>query len=174
LKEYYPADKDSGTRSLDKIIWIVEHVAESSSARATARWFQNPDAQGSTHLTVGQLACYRSLPNEAVPWGAKGANTAGFHIEHEGWASWSRTKWLTERDTTLRRGAYKTAYHCHLFDIPPVLLKAADLKLRKPGVTTHHECVVAFGGTHTCPGPNFPLDKYMSYVKQYYRELAGV
>lgn len=173
-RNYYPAVRSSGSRPLSAIRWIVEHVAESDSAESTARWFVNTAAQGSTHLTVGKLACYRSLPNSAIPWGAQGANRAGFHIEHEGWAAWSRTKWRTVGEDTMRRGAYKTAYHCHLFDIPPTFVHAPDLKRRKPGVTSHHECVLAFGGTHTCPGPNFPLDIYMGWVHDYYRQLAGV
>jgi hypothetical protein len=52
--------------------------------------------------------CFRTLENDVIPWGAKGANTNGFHIEHAGFAKWERRKWMSH-EGTLRRGAFKAA-----------------------------------------------------------------
>jgi N-acetylmuramoyl-L-alanine amidase len=171
-RDYYPAAHTSGARALSEIRWIVMHVTESDSASGSAHWFQNPDSGGSTHLVVDNDACYRCLPNDAVPWGAKGANRRGFHIEQAGWARrWPREKWLTEKDATIRRAAYKAAVHARLFDIPIVYRTAADLRAGRPGITVHYECVAAFGGDHTCPGRYWPRDVFMTCVAQYDRQL---
>lgn len=172
-KEFYPALRRSGSRRLSDIKWIVVHVGEGRTAAGFARWFQDTRAKGSTHLSVDKNQCQRSLPNSAVPWGAHGANFAGFHIEHAGYASYPREKWLSSEEDTLLRGAFKTAYHCHLFKIPVTLLDADDLRKRRKGITTHRVCVEAFGGDHTCPGKNFPMDRYMTFVRMYYRQLGG-
>jgi hypothetical protein len=63
--------------------------------------------------------------------------------------------------------AYKTAYHCKKFGIPAVYRSASALKLGKKGITTHMQCTKAFGGSHTDPGPNFPMDEFLALVHQY-------
>ena len=108
-----------------------------------------------------------------IPWGAPGANTNGFHIEHTGWAKkWDRAEWL-RHEQTLRRGAYKAALHAVRFDIPIRLLNASDLRHGRAGFVTH-ATVTEFHpskGHHTDPGPNFPLDHYMTLVQEFADKL---
>jgi len=80
----YAAVRQSGRRDLSQIGLIVIHCTQSNSARSSAQWFENTRAQGSAHLVVDDVECYRTLDNEVIPWGAKGANTRGFHIEIAG------------------------------------------------------------------------------------------
>lgn len=170
--DYYPAIRQSGKRTLSEIKWIVLHSEEASSAKAAAGWFQNSSAQGSAHLCLDDKTCYRSLPNSAIPWGASGANRNGFHIEQAGFARWGEQSWLAHL-WTLRRAAYKTAYHCRKFGIPPVFVRAPGLKAGKPGITTHYECSQAFGGTHWDPGPGWPRKRFMALVRYYHARLRG-
>ena len=125
---------------------------------------------GSAHLCVDDKECYRCLANEAIPWGAPGANENGFHIEQAGFARWSAVIWKSHVNT-LRRCAWKTAVHCKQFGIPPVFVKADDLKVEKRGITTHREVTKAFGGTHTDPGPFYPVSMAMWFVRRYYKQL---
>ena len=67
--------RQSGRRDLSQIGLIVIHCTQSNSARSSAQWFENTRAQGSAHLVVDDVECYRTLDNEVIPWGAKGANT---------------------------------------------------------------------------------------------------
>jgi hypothetical protein len=174
----FHASRSSGTRPLEDIKWIVLHDTEGGTAQGVAAYFaQKPNPKtgqpgGSAHLVVDELACYRTLANNEIPWAAPGANTNGFHIEQCGYAKWSAVIWGKHRKT-LQRAAYKTAFHCHKFGIPPRFVAAAALKRGVKGVTTHAECTKAFGGDHTDPGPLWPRRLFMRYVNQYYNELAA-
>jgi hypothetical protein len=121
---------------------------------------------------VDDASCYRTLDNDQVPWGAKGANYAGFHIEQCGYAKWSAVIWKKHMNT-LRRAAYKTALHCHYFNIPVRWVPAAGLKAGTKGITTHAECSKAFGGDmHHDPGKGWPRVLFMGLVSYYHAKLA--
>lgn len=168
LKTYYPAYRDSGTRPNSDVKWIVIHDTESgaNTARSVARYFKSSNANGSAHLVVDDYECYRCLPNNAIPWGAPGANRAGFHIEICAYARWTRAQWLAH-PRTLKRAAYKTALHAKKFNIPITFRRAYGLKKGYKGITTHAECSKAFGGTHTDPGSGFPMDYFLELVQEY-------
>ncbi len=169
----YNAVRTSGTRKLSEVNLIVLHDEEADTAESAARFFTLPEAQGSAHLCVDDEICYRTLNNTDIPWAAPGANEQGFHIEQAGFAKWSAVIWTSHRNT-LRRAAYKTALHCHLFGIPVQFVLAAGLKRGVPGITTHAECTKAFGGDHTDPGPFWPRRLFMRYVRSYYTEITSV
>lgn len=161
----------SGTRDVARIRWIVLHDTEGPSAASAAAWFENWKSGGSAHLCVDDSVCYRTLNNEDIAWGAPGANEAGFHIEQAGYARWSAVLWSSHL-RTLQRAAYKTALHCHVFDLPPKFVTAYGLRHGWRGITTHAECSKAFGGDHSDPGPFWPRRLFMFYVRRYYDELA--
>ena len=172
--DYYPAFRSSGSRPLSAIKWIVLHSTEGGTATSVARYFRGPFDEGeggSTHLIVDDNECQRCLSNSAVPWGAKGANFAGFHIEQCGFAKWNLAGWLLHRKT-LRRAAFKTALHCKKFGIPVVFVDRDGLKAGKPGITTHNECTKAFGGSHWDPGFGWPRRLFMRYVREYREQLS--
>ncbi len=170
LRDYMPAYHTSGTRPVSDITLIVLHDEEASTAQGAARYFQSPSSGGSAHLCVDDQACYRCLEDNQIPWGAPGATHQGFHIEQAGYARWSAVIWFSHA-RTLRRAAYKTAYHCKLFRIPPVFLAASELKKGARGITTHAECSKAFGGDHTDPGRAWPRRAFMVLVRNYYKKL---
>jgi hypothetical protein len=168
----YRAFHDSGPRDTAVIIWVVMHSTEGGTAESVARYFTSRLAGGSTQLVVDDDACYRCLPNDVIPWGAPGANTKGFHIEQCGYAHWTAAEWAAH-DRTLDRAAYKAAFHCHKFGIPPVFVGHAGLLARHPGITTHAECTKAFGGDHTDPGLGWPRAVFMAKVQGFYAGLSG-
>ena len=159
-------------RSLSVIRWLVIHSTEGSSARSSARWFTNPAAQGSAHLIVDDRECYRTLADEVIPWGAPGANKLGWHLELSGRANFTQQQWLARRET-LRRGAFKAAFHAKRFGIPIKLLNAADIRAGRKGFITHALCTKAFEtpGGHTDPGANCPLGEFIELAKAFHAEL---
>jgi hypothetical protein len=169
-KDFYPAYHTSGKRKRSDIIWVVLHDTEGGSAHSIAEYFEKWTSGGSAHLVVDDKECYRCLGNETIPWGAPGANKQGFHIEQVGYAKWSAVIWKSHINT-LKRAAYKTALHCKLFNIPIRFVKADDLVAGKPGITTHREVSKAFDGTHSDPGPFYPLPVFMWLVRHYSRSL---
>jgi hypothetical protein len=178
---YFPAYHTSGLRRLADVWWIVLHDEEAATAATAARYFRSANSGGSAHLCIDKDECFRCLPNEAIPWGAAsafGANTHGFHIEQAGFATWTIAQWEAHLGE-LERAAYKTAYHCKLFGIPPVWVPAASLP-QKHGVTTHAEVSAASRRldpanaaryTHSDPGPGWPRVHFMSLVAEHYRQL---
>jgi N-acetylmuramoyl-L-alanine amidase len=167
----YSAVRRSGTRDVSQIGLIVIHCTQSNSASSSAQWFENPRAQGSAHLVVDENECYRTLDDNVIPWGAKGANTRGFHIEIVGWAEWSRADWM-KRSQTLRRAAYKAAVHAVKFGIPIRWLSVAEAKAGKDGFVTHAICTKAFGGSHTDPGANYPAEQLLAWTTEYAEKLT--
>jgi hypothetical protein len=166
----FTAVHHDGHRSLSAIKLIVIHSTEGPTAAGGASWFQNHDSKGSAHLVVDDVICYRTLENDVIPWGAPGANTNGFHVEHAGLADWNRQKWLTH-EQTLRRGAFKAAFHAVKFGVPIKLLSANDLRHGRGGFVTHATVSEVFNGDHTDPGHGFPLDHYMGLVQQFADEM---
>ena len=167
----FTAVNDSGPRDLSRITHIVIHSTEGATAAGGATWFANPDSAGSAHLVVDDEECFRTLEDTIIPFGAKGTNTDGFHIEHAGFARWSRRKWMKHKQT-LRRGAFKAAFHAVKFDVPLVLLSEDDLRRGKSGFTTHAMASNVFNpGGHTDPGDGFPLDFYMRLVREFAEQI---
>jgi hypothetical protein len=166
----YKARHYSDTRSLAAIKWIVMHSTEGDTALGAAAWFANPKSGGSAHLCIDNDHCFRTLRDDQIPWGAPGANTNGFHIEQAGYARWT-TLWRSAHRALLERAAYKTAFHCKKFGIPPYFVKAAALKAGKAGITTHAECTKAFGGSHTDPGAGWPRLYFMRRVRYHHKRL---
>ncbi len=187
----FPAYHHEGERRQASIRYIVLHVAEAPTAQGVARYFMQPDSGGSANLVVDDFACYRSLGDNVIPWGAPPLNTHGFHIEHAGYAAWSRTRWLTLHRLTIRRGAYKAALRSKWYGIPVRLLDAHELEQdfgeyvpvagQEPrfepgplhgGVVTHHTInEVYHQSDHSCPGPNFPVDVWMRDFTRFRKAL---
>ena len=164
----YTAAHHSGRRP-KPVLWIVLHSTEGDTAESAARWFANRKSAGSAHLVVDDTECFRTLPNNMVPWAAPGANEQGFHIEQAGFAHWSRAQWL-RHSRTLERAAWKTALHCLVFGVPPTFARASDLRQHRPGVTTHAECTAAFGGDHSDPGGGWPRDEFIRLTANFYAD----
>jgi hypothetical protein len=163
----FNAFHQSGRRPLSQISWIVMHSTEGGTARSVGSYFESTQSGGSAHIIVDDLQCYRSLDNTQIPWGARGANYHGFHIEQCGYASWKSVVWTKDHRRTLNRAAYKAAYHCVLFGIPVVFRDYKALKMGQKGITTHIECTRAFGGSHHDPGTGWPRWLFMNMVRTY-------
>lgn len=167
------AANDSGPRKASWIHHIVLHSTEGGSAESVATYFSRPTTQASTQLVVDDHGCYRCVPDLTIPWGAPGANRSGLHIEHCGYARWTRADWLTHLPM-LKLSAEHAAEWCWKYRIPRRVIGPQRLKWGVAGFVTHKTCTLAFGtaGGHTDPGAGFPLDTYMTLVRTAYVELA--
>lgn len=186
-----PAYHHGGTRSMDKVRFVVLHSTESQgkavniagsvendlSAQsralrrmradahraATGGYFQSPEAGGSTQLVVGEDGIFRCVPDDVICAGAPPLNDTGLHIEIVGRAAWSREQWL-ERDTTLLHAAVCVAAWCRAYDIPSnMILEPGGLLVPgAAGITTHRAVSLAWHQSdHLDPGANFPYDRLM-------------
>jgi len=171
------AANDSGPRRAADIKWAVIHTAEAAvdstgedrTAEGVAAFFAREDTQASTQLAVDRDSCVRMLPDLVIPWGARGANTHGLHIEICGRAGWTRAEWLKPVwAPMLERAAYKVAVWCFHYKIPTRWQGPWGLRAGFKGLTTHVDVNNAFkGGTHWDPGPGFPKDVFLELVKKH-------
>lgn len=176
------AAHDSGSRQASSIRVVVIHTAEAAvdltgadpTAEGVAAFFSRESTQASTHLAVDRDSCVRMLPDLVIPWGAKGANSDGLHVEVCGRAGWTRFQWmLPVVRPMLERTAYKTAKWCWQYKIPARWLTVRQVRGRRAkGITTHVDVNAAFrGGDHWDPGTGFPRDEFLSLVRVYLAEI---
>jgi len=176
-RDYYPALRDSGTRKLAVIEWIVLHDMESTNltgaAEGTGAWFQNHQVQASTHYGCDNNSIQQYLALSKIPWGAPGANLNGVHIEQMGKAAWTHEQWMAKAEGTLKRCAFLIAKtHIRLeaanVHVPIRRLSDSEIRAHKHGVTTHRQLTRALGiGTHTDPGSGYPLDWVLDKARGY-------
>jgi len=155
-------------------LWIVIHDMEahetSDRAEATAQYFANPgDGRNvSSHYCADNNSVVQCVRLGDVAWtvGNRPGNYRGINWELAGFASQTRSQWLdpfgyamfAQIVPIIRADAVK-------YGIPLQRRTVDELKAYKPGITSHNDLRVAFGGTtHTDPGPNFPWDVFMQLL----------
>jgi hypothetical protein len=157
-------------------LWIIVHDMEASEtatrAENTALYFADlPDGRTvSSHYCADSnsvVQCVR-LKDRAWTVGNTPGNNRGINWEFAGFASQTREQWLDpfgvamfdQARPIIRADAAK-------YGIPLVRRTVAELRAYVPGVTSHNDLRLAFGGTtHTDPGPNFPWDYFMDLINQ--------
>lgn len=157
-------------------LWIVVHDMEASETRTraenTANYFATlPDGRSvSSHYCVDNdsvVQCVK-LADTAYTVGNRPGNYRGINWEFSGFASQTREQWLDQFgvDMFAQAAPYIRA-DAVKYDIPLVRRTVDELKAKLPGVTSHNDLRLAFGGTtHTDPGPNFPWDYFMELLNQ--------
>ena len=181
-KNYTPANRK-------EVHWIVIHVMEApekpSTAEAVANWIAGKSGEAplvSFHWAIDCDSLVMCVPEQHVAWHAMKANRFGVGYEHAGYVSQTREEWLDDYSESMLWLSAKLAAQTTIpaWNLPADnFVNAAGLKKAyeyinsgKPvpnecrGLTTHMEVTKGLGGTHTDPGVNFPLDHYMSLVKQ--------
>lgn len=127
---------------------IVIHVTQGSYAGSIS-WFQNPEAQVSSHYVVrssdGEVT--QMVRDADTAYHARSANASSLGIEHEGYVD--DPSWFTD---AMYRSSAKLTRH---------LADAHEIPLDREHIIGHSE---APGNDHTDPGPNWNWDTYMALV----------
>lgn len=176
IQHDYRAVHSSGSvpKSAKKLIVIhdMEVDAPLTAAEAVGSYFSRGSSGGSTQYGIDNNSIQQYLPPTAVPWGAPYCNTQGIHIEQMGKAGWSTEKWKKYAAGTIDRCAWLVAKLSIDFNIPIDHLTLAELRAGKRGVVTHYDCTKVFGGSHTDPGPNYPLKMMLDKAKEYKKAMS--
>lgn len=150
---------------------IVFHDMEApellGTAEACAQFFARTTG-GSAHYNVDADSIVQSVRDSDIAWGAPGANHNGIHVEHAGYARQSREEWLDDYGLDmLRRSAALVVDLCDEHDVPKEWLGIEALRSGRRGITTHRATTFAYNvrGGHTDPGPDFPVDVYMQFIR---------
>lgn len=168
------------SRSKDDIKWIVIHSMEASehpqTAENCAAWFAGPHApKASAHFCVDSDSIVQCVYEADVAWHAKGGNRHGIGIEHAGYAKQTDPEWRDGYSMAmLRLSAALCADLCKRFDIPAKFVDEEGLRRHDRGITYHKTITEAFNvvGGHMDPGEHFPIDLYLSMVRESLSEEA--
>lgn len=151
---------------------IVIHTMEAPEKGDTAEQIANYFHSGITHPASAhycidnnsEVQCVKDMD---VAYHAPGVNSSFLGFEHAGYARQTPADWQDPySQDLLKRSAGLAALKCIQYNIPVVWLSSADLIAGKRGFTSHVNVTNAFHkSTHTDPGPAFPVDQYLQYVR---------
>lgn len=160
------------SRTIDLVvIHDMEYPEALDAAEQVAQFFarqkKDPKTGSSAHYNVDTDSVVQSVAEHDVAWHAPGANHNGIGIEHAGYAAQRAEQWADEySDAELRLSARLSADLCTRHKLPAVYVDAAGLLRGERGITTHWQVTLAFKrGSHTDPGPNFPMAHYVGLVR---------
>ena len=156
-------------------LFLVAHTMEaaesSTQAENTAAYFAS-GAGGrsvSSHYCVDDNSIIQCVRLGDVAWtvGNRPGNNRGINWEFTGFARQTAPQWGDAFSMAmLARAAPYWAADAKRFGIPIERRTVDELKAFKPGLTTHNDLRLAFGGTtHTDPGPNFPWSSFISMIR---------
>ena len=139
---------------------VVIHSIEGAAEGAEA-WFRNRQARGvGAHLIVGQ-GVIQTTDLDNVCWHAVGANSEWIGFEHEGFASYSKARWLlTSNRKLLRLSANRVGWICVHY----------KLGLPTKGLNVKAHADFPAGGHHD-PGPGWPWDLYVWLARRAYKRI---
>lgn len=155
-------------------LWIVIHDMEAdetpNTAENTAQYFAT-GAGGrdvSSHYCADNNSIVQCVLLKDTAWtvGNTQGNGRGINWELAGFIAQTREQWLDDFDIAMfNLMAPIIRSDATRYGIPLEHCTRADLAMYKPGVTSHWDLGVVFGGTdHTDPGPNFPWDYFMALL----------
>lgn len=172
LVSYYRQARNyraGGNLPVDRVvIHDMEYPERPGGAKWCADFFGGSGAPvASAHYCIDNQTIAQSVRESDIAFHAP-PNSHSIGIEHAGYAAQTRAEWLDAYSMAeLRLSARLTADICQRHNLPVVYLTAADLRAGKRGITTHWQVSMAFKRTdHHDPGPNFPMDSYLQWVKE--------
>lgn len=166
----HPDSWDAGRQGFS-IIWIIVHCTaqayqDNYPERLGQYWSRPPTGDPvSVHYGISDTQTYQYVWHEDTAYQARNpGNLRGVGIEFSGLASYPPSVWA-EHDAMLRRGGILVSQIAAKHGIPLRYTSDDDLRNRRPGITTHAQLTRVFGGTHTDPGPGFPLNTLLIYAQ---------
>lgn len=159
-------------------LWVVVHCtaddySDNYPTNLGNYWKNNRDIDVSVQYGISDTQVRQYVPHFGYAYQTRDpGNARGVGIEFSGLSTYSRATWL-KHDDMLRNGAKLIAQICKKHGIPPVRLSQSSLKSYAKGIITHNEHRMAFGGSHTDPGPSFPMDVLMKYVAEQFSDTKA-
>jgi hypothetical protein len=157
-------------------LWIVVHDMEApedaTRAENTALYFASGSGgrNVSAHYCVDNTSVVQCVLLKDSAWtvGNRPGNNRGINWEFSGFARQTREQWLDPFGLAMfAQAAPIIRSDMARYGIPVRRCSVADLKAFRPGITSHNDLRLAFGGTtHTDPGPNFPWDVFLSTLEE--------
>lgn len=156
---------------------VALHSTESQNVKGwddlhgVRSWFNNDVSDASAHVGIDREGhVERWVRDGYKAWTILQLNPVTLNIEFVGRAAQPESDWDPPQ---VRAGAKWAAYWCHKFDIP---VRRGEVKningfpvVTRKGIILHSDLTKAGFGTHTDPGKNFPISRFLQRVDEYYR-----
>lgn len=161
------------------VLAIAVHSTESQDIpgstddlRAIRRWFDNPDAQASSHIGIdGAGNTELWVHSNRKAWTIGAANSFTVNIEFIGRAAQPASQW---EESQIKQGARWAAYWAIKYGIPIQKANVRNVNglcvCTKKGILRHSDVTAAGFGDHEDPGPAFPMDDFLSAARYYVRK----
>lgn len=156
------------------VLHSMECGEKGDSAESVGRYFQRQKTtdkvRSSCQFGVDCNSIVRYVPVERIAWHAPGVNARAIGVEHAGFARQTAAQWLDDYGKNmLTLSARLVAELCEHFQIPCEFVDAEDIRAGLAGITTHAQVTLAYPdkGSHTDPGPGFPLRWYLDQVRKH-------
>lgn len=174
--------RNQSSRNGHPVQAIAVHSTESQDISGTTRdivairnWFDNPVSQASSHIGVdGSGNSEVWVRSNRKAWTILELNSATLNIEFVARAGQRKTDW---EDKQYRIGAQWAAYWALKYDIPAGKGRIRNNHgfpvISKKGVIRHSDLTNAGFGSHTDPGDNFDMEKFLRYM-QYYKQHGWI
>lgn len=156
--------------------WIAVHTQEGGrTARDLALFLANSANAVSYHSVNDDIEVLKCVAEGDAPWSAVNANRYAFHHCFAGsYAGWSRDKWLSpdasdgkNEDVQLTKGAHVVAWWCDKYGVPAEWIGGrAQPPWGARGILGHAD-LGQWGGGHSDPGGNFPVQEFIRRVVQF-------
>jgi N-acetyl-anhydromuramyl-L-alanine amidase AmpD len=136
------------------------------------RWFDNPASQASSHIGIdGQGNTELWVHSDRKAWTIGAANSWTVNIEFIGRAAQPASQW---EDAQIKQGARWAAYWVLKYDLKVQQANcrnvAGQCVCTKKGVVRHSDVTAAGFGTHSDPGPAFPMDDFLDATRFYVKK----
>jgi N-acetyl-anhydromuramyl-L-alanine amidase AmpD len=158
------------------ILAVAVHSTESADLRGTTDdlrsirgWFDNPVSEASSHIGIdGDGNTEQWVTSERKAWSIGAANSWTLNIEFVARAAQPAAAW---EDAQIKQGARWLAYWAIRYDIPIQKANCQNINglcvCTRKGVLRHSDVTAAGFGTHTDPGPAFPMDDFLTTARWY-------
>jgi N-acetyl-anhydromuramyl-L-alanine amidase AmpD len=160
------------------VLAVAVHSTESQDIpnstddlRSIRNWFDNPASQASSHIGIdGEGNTEVWVRSNRKAWTIGAANSWTVNIEFVGRAAQPAKDW---EEAQIKAGARWAAYWCLKYDIKVQRGTVGGINglcvCRKKGVIRHKDVTDAGFGSHTDPGPSFPIDDFLRYTRYFAR-----
>jgi len=148
------------------VVHTMEGFTGPNGAYDCAVYFQGSGAGASSQVCIdnNRGTIYECVARDKGAWTQCGYNSVSDSCEQSGYASWSREKWLAEREPQLRNVAEWIAEESKILGIPIVRLSASQAQGGGRGICGHED--LGYDGCgHSDPGKNWPWDKVLEWAK---------
>ncbi|MEE3066554.1 MAG: C39 family peptidase [Actinomycetota bacterium] len=159
-------------RGLPAPKWIGVHTSESLSRAANLVEFCRTH-EVSYNRVIDDRDIIEAVADADAPWAAVGANKYALHLCFSAsFAGWSRDQWLDasaandgfNEDAALTLGAKQAAFWCQENAIPAVWIGGKNQPPWGLDGICGHVDFGTWGGGHSDPGPNFPVNEFLRRV----------